>query len=99
MLLNIRCWLLCAVPALFSFPAKAQIDTSLFSALKSCNLPAVQKAVVRCRNINAADSNGARALMWAIYYCDLPVVKYLVAKGAGVKDSGVIYFEWDKWPA
>lgn len=73
--------------------SKAQIDTALFRAIQQCDLPALQRIEKRGVDINAVDHNGANALMWAVYYCELPMVKELVHHGAKVGDSAVVYFE------
>ncbi|MEJ7830838.1 MAG: tetratricopeptide repeat protein, partial [Segetibacter sp.] len=75
----------------FSITAKAQIDSVLLKAIKSCDLTAVQQRLMSKIDINTADKNGANALTWAVYYCDLPIIKSLVKRGARVVDSAVIY--------
>src|SRR3954449_8858121 len=77
----------------FLLPAKAQIDSGLMAAIQNCNPQAVQQSLRGNININATDSNGANALMWAVYYCDVPVVQQLVRQGARVIDTGVIYVD------
>ncbi len=72
-------------------PATAQIDSALLAAIKTCNLPALQDRLNDKIDINTEDHNGANALMWAVYYCNLPMVKYLVLKGGMVADSAVIW--------
>lgn len=50
-------------------------------------------------DVNVKDKNGATALMWAIYYSDLDMVKLLLSKGAdpylkgriNLPESGAIY--------
>ncbi len=61
---------------LFQFQAKAQIDSVLFSAIKSNDLTGLQQRLKSKTDINAVDNNGANALMWAVYYSDLPMVKH-----------------------
>ncbi len=51
----------------------------------------VQQRLMSKIDINATDKNGANALTWGVYYCDLPVIKSLVKRGARVVDSSVIY--------
>jgi len=80
---------------LFQFQAKAQIDSVLFSAIKSNDLTALQQRLKSKIDINAVDQNGANGLMWAVYYCDLPMVKYLVQHGSRVGGSGVIFINED----
>lgn len=42
-------------------------------------------------DVNIKDKNGATALMWAIYYSDLDMVKLLLSKGADPYIKGRIY--------
>jgi ankyrin repeat protein len=42
-------------------------------------------------DVNVVDKNGATALMWAIYYSDLDMVKLLLSKGANPYLKGHIY--------
>jgi ankyrin repeat protein len=77
---------------LFSSSAKAQIDSALFQAIKRNNFAAVQQLVQQSNiDINAKNPNGSNALMWAVYYCDLPVIQYLVRHGAEIPEKAVIY--------
>src|SRR4051794_28746591 len=71
--------------------ADAQIDSIVLSAIKNCDAKALALRLKSNININALDKNGANALMYAAYYCNLPMVKYLVHQGAIAPDSGVIY--------
>ena len=73
--------------------AIAQIDTSLLKALRNCDVQSLHQILKSKPNINAVDRNGANALMWAVYYGDLNIVKDLIKQGAVVADSGVIYFK------
>lgn len=68
----------------------AQIDTGLMKALKENNLNAVQNVIQKNIDINAKDSIGGTVLMWAVYYADLEIAKYLVNKGADFNRKGVI---------
>ena len=77
------------------FPANAQIDSALLVAIGNDNIPAVQQRLNDKAAMNGADNNGANALTWAVYYCNLPMVKYLVQHGARVADSLVIYINED----
>ena len=72
--------------------SEAQIDTALFSAIQRCDLAGLQRLESSVADINAVDRNGANALMWAVYHCDLTMVKELVRHGARAGDSAVIYF-------
>jgi CHAT domain-containing protein/tetratricopeptide (TPR) repeat protein len=71
--------------------AQKLMDTALFNAIKKQDIKAVEKALKNNIAVNATDSNGANALMWAVYYGNLPIVKYLVQQGAKVPDSAVIF--------
>jgi len=42
-------------------------------------------------DVNVVDKNGATALMWAIYYSDIDMVKLLLSKGADPYLKGRIY--------
>ncbi|MEJ7736138.1 MAG: CHAT domain-containing protein [Chitinophagaceae bacterium] len=80
-----------------SLHSRAQIDSALMKAIKTCDLVSVQKWEKSTADINAVDSNGANALMWAVFHCDLPIVRALVYKGALAPDSGVIYGKRDQY--
>jgi CHAT domain-containing protein/lipopolysaccharide biosynthesis regulator YciM len=70
----------------------AQIDTSLFNAIKNCDIQKIE-SIKSGIDINAVDSNGANALMWAAFYCDVPMVKYLISLGVKIPEKAVIYPE------
>ena len=74
-----------------SVPAVCQIDSALLIAIKKCDPAVVRQRVDSHINLNATDQNGANALMWAVYYCDLPLIRYLVQHGAKPPASGAIY--------
>src|SRR4051812_2399502 len=76
---------------LSGIPAAAQIDSSLLAAIKSCDVDAVRTRLRNIHSLNDEDHNGANALMWAAYYCDLPMVKYLVEQGAQIPSSAMIF--------
>src|SRR5947208_16129212 len=80
-----------------SLSAKSQIDSVLLSAIKNCDIQAVQLRLKNNININATDSDGANILMWAAYYCDVPLVKQLVRMGVQVTDTGLIYVDADEF--
>ncbi|MBD0331374.1 MAG: tetratricopeptide repeat protein, partial [Chitinophagaceae bacterium] len=86
-------WVLLTLLTSFPFLVKGQIDNGLMEAIKNCDTQAVQQRLKNNININATDSNGANALMWAAYDCDVPIVKQLVQQGAKVADTGVIYVD------
>ncbi|MBD0369014.1 MAG: ankyrin repeat domain-containing protein, partial [Flavisolibacter sp.] len=89
-----RLWvLLYTLSISIPFLAQGQIDSGLMEAIQKCDVQALQQRLNSISNINAVDSNGANALMWAVYYCDVPVVKQLVKQGAKVVDKGVIYVD------
>ncbi|MFN2438243.1 MAG: tetratricopeptide repeat protein [Chitinophagaceae bacterium] len=77
----------------FTSPAKAQIDSILFDAIKRNDLIAVQQRLKNKIDINATDKYGANAFKWAVYYSDLSIVKYLIKQGASVADSSIIYLD------
>lgn len=83
----------CGLSLLFTLPSKAQIDSALFAAIKNGDFATVQNNLRNSININAVDGNGANALMWAVYYGDLSIVKMLIQHNASVGDSAVIYFD------
>ncbi len=68
-------------------------DSKLLDATRKNDISAVAKAIKSSADINAADENGASALMWAVYKADLPIVKLLVENGADEKKKGVIYLD------
>lgn len=76
----------------FALYANAQIDTALLQAIKRNDLAAIKERVQQPYiDINAKNLNGSNALMWAVYFCDLPVIQYLVRHGALVPERAVIY--------
>lgn len=78
---------------LFCPSAEAQIDSLLLAAIKKNDSAAIVKRLSQNIDVNATDRYGANALMWAAYYCDLPVIKMFIAHGAKVQDSAVLYVE------
>src|SRR3954466_15257324 len=75
---------------LFHFSAKPEISKSLLSAIEHCDYTAVEETLKATADINAMDPNGANALMWAAYHCDLRMVKLLVYYGAKPVKGGTI---------
>ena len=68
-----------------------QVDTALFNAVKINDITLVKQLIAQGSDTNGTDENGANSLMWATHSADLPLVKYLVSKGASLSPRGVIY--------
>ena len=83
--------LLSTVLLIFCTSSSAQIDSSLLAAIKSCDFQSVQEKLRTVNALNHQDVNGANALMWAAYYCDLPMFQYLEKQGAKPPALGVIF--------
>jgi len=82
-----------------SFQASAQTesgDPPIVTAVKAGDIITVEKLITKGTAINATDSNGATALLWAAGIGDLQMVKLLVRKGATFNISGVIYTNTEK---
>jgi WD40 repeat protein/ankyrin repeat protein len=88
-----RQWLsMLLVVLLFSFSVHAQDFSTrqLFEAVRSNDLEAAKKALKKGASINAADSAGATVLLTAVYFADMPLVQYLVEKGADPHRKGFL---------
>lgn len=72
------------------------INDNLLTAIRENNLATVKMLIENGADINAADSNHASMLMWAVYKADLPLVKYLVSRGADHRKKGTIYINDQK---
>ncbi|MCU7551965.1 tetratricopeptide repeat protein [Chitinophagaceae bacterium LB-8] len=84
--------LLLVFKVLCLFPANAQPDSITQQAIRNCDLTVLQQQFVKdTAGTYKADSNGTALLMWAAYYCDLPIVKHLVQHYLKVRDSVVIF--------
>ena len=57
-------------------------NEKLWKAVKNNNLESVKQAIREGANVNAKDAKNASVFWWAILKSDLPVIKYLVSKGA-----------------
>ena len=68
----------------------------LLQAVKLGDLSKVRSLLDQGANPNAADENGATALMWAAKIGNLDIVKALIAKGADPKKKGAIYTDEKK---
>ncbi len=89
-----RLWML--LPAyllLVTSPARGQIESTLFNAIKNCDAKALPQNMKGSANINVVGRNGANALMLAVYYCDLPLVRLLVQQGAKANNSAGIHID------
>jgi ankyrin repeat protein len=76
----------------------------LFSSLVFLNVSGQNLFELVCKNdyravkeyvgaVNLRDTNQATPLMWAVYRCDLKMVKLLIRKGADAKTKGWILFK------
>ncbi len=72
-------------------------DSSLLEAIKQNDLQKVKSLLEGGANVNGSDSNDAPFLMWAVYKGDLPMVKYLVEKGADYYKKGIIMVSDHEW--
>ncbi|MCU7548181.1 tetratricopeptide repeat protein [Chitinophagaceae bacterium LB-8] len=87
----VRLWMLLPVYLLMvSSPARGQIDSTLFNTIKKCDPTALQQCMKSTVGMNVSGRNETNALMWAAYYCDLPLVRLLVQQGAKACDSAGI---------
>ncbi|TNE60088.1 MAG: tetratricopeptide repeat protein [Bacteroidetes bacterium] len=57
-------------------------DSLLLTAIKNNDLGQVKACVSSGANVNTKDDQGVPALMWAAYYADLDMVRYLITQGA-----------------
>lgn len=71
-------------------PANSHPDTLLIHAIKKNDLAKVRSSLNQGANINAKDSNGVPALMWAAEVADLNLVKFLVEQGADITATGIV---------
>lgn len=72
----------------------AQIDSTLFEAIKANNLKKVDSLITTGVDLDATDEHGANALMWACYHADNAMVAMMFDRGAEPpKEGGGIYYE------
>jgi ankyrin repeat protein len=66
----------------------ALLESALRTAIARNNLPFIQYLVPIIKEkggaIDAVDTNGRTALMWAAYYGNMPVLDYLIVQGADI---------------
>lgn len=58
------------------------VDQKLTEAVKNNHLAQVKQAIAEGANVNAKDAKNVPVFWWAIFKSDLPLIKYLVSKGA-----------------
>ena len=63
----------------------AAANTDVADAAMRKDRAAVQALLQKGANVNAAQSDGARAIHWAVYNGDLEMTRMLIAAGADVK--------------
>src|SRR3712207_6464585 len=71
-------------------PSVAQPDALLMSAIRNNDLGELRKRLQHPVDLAAVDGCGANALMWAVFYSDLPVIRELVIHGAKPPKGGYI---------
>lgn len=83
--LNMKKWLLIFLVLFLSLQVRSQYVIDL---TKIEDREAIKSYT---GDVNVKDKNGATALMWAIYYSDIDMVKLLLSKGANPYLKGRIY--------
>jgi uncharacterized protein len=77
---------LCIAPLLLaSSLLAASLDTRLVDAVKNSDKATIEKLLPQHLDLNAADTDGATALHWAVRRDDLETANLLIRGGAGVK--------------
>lgn len=75
---------ICLVALLWIGIGMAAVSEVADAAMKR-NTPAVKSLVQQKTDVNAAQSDGATALHWAVHFDDLEMTELLIRAGANVK--------------
>ena len=81
---KIRRIILVAIFFILSPFARAEKNTSLIDAVNMQDLPMFRLLIDQGANVNQAETDGTRALHWAVHHDNISIAKQLIAAGANV---------------
>jgi len=71
--------------------SKQKLNIKLLEAVKVCDISEAESLIKKGADVNTVDTANATLFMWAIYRCNIEMVKLLYKNGADPNKKGIIY--------